>query len=341
MTPSEREAARQRRELIIRERRTQRELIVAYGQAIKELKTEIDEAKRLVVEAQSMGVSGTRWLTREHRLESTLEGLRIGLARYLTQITPHVVGLQSDQARQAIEDSYRLIQASLGDNRVGAIEFRPPDPSVVARLIGNAADGTPLGDLLREAAGPAVNEARQTILVGVARGQHPSVIARKLRQVAKITAVRALAISRTESLRAYRQVTSNTLQQNPGVVTGWYWQSACDMRTCPACWGMTGSFHPVDESLNSHVNCRCSMVPATKTWAELGFEGIPSPDGPQVAPGEDTFAALTRPEQRQILGPGKYDAFTAGASLRDMAHDTHSPRWGKGIRTARVRDLVA
>ncbi len=41
----------------------------------------------------------------------------------------------------------------------------------------------------------------------------------------------------------------------------------------------------VADSIITH-NCRCVLVPVTKTWEELGFEGIEEPEGTRIARGE-------------------------------------------------------
>jgi hypothetical protein len=103
---------------------------------------------------------------------------------------------------------------------------------------------------------------------------------------------------------------------------------------------MHGTVHPLDEPFASHPNCRCQATPITKTWAELGFTGIP--DLPEPEPGSAVFARLSEAEQRQILGPGKLELFKAGKlELRDLVAVTNSRVWGKGRRERTLREVLS
>ena len=53
--------------------------------------------------------------------------------------------------------------------------------------------------------------------------------------------------------------------------SGWRWQAALTGNTCPVCISMHGSIHPVEEEMESHINCRCCSVPVTKSWEELAL----------------------------------------------------------------------
>ena len=75
---------------------------------------------------------------------------------------------------------------------------------------------------------------------------------------------RALRISRTETLRAYREATHRTYQQNSDVIEGWYWLASLSSsgRTCAARIALHGTFHANDERMKTQVNCRCAQLPA-------------------------------------------------------------------------------
>jgi hypothetical protein len=97
---------------------------------------------------------------------------------------------------------------------------------------------------------------------------------------------------------------------------------------------MHGTVHRLDERFASHPNCRCSPVPITKTWQEIGQElgvdlsGVRETRG-EIEPGPQIFAKLPEDQQRAILGPAKFAAYQAGAiGLEDLRGIRRDPRWG-------------
>lgn len=57
-------------------------------------------------------------------------------------------------------------------------------------------------------------------------------------------------------------------------------------------------------------NCRCTRVPLTKTWADLGID-LDEPD-PEPTGSQEWFDSQAEAVQKQILGPGKYAAYKRG-----------------------------
>ena len=119
------------------------------------------------------------------------------------------------------------------------------------------------------------------------------------------------------------------------------WVASLDTRTCGLCLGMHGTEHLLDEELDSHVSCRCSPAPLTRSWSELGFgDDIPE-TSLDVGSGEEWFAKQPETVQRRVLGPGKLVEYQAGRlKLGDLAQTTVDPVWGPGLREKPLRDLV-
>jgi SPP1 gp7 family putative phage head morphogenesis protein len=169
-------------------------------------------------------------------------------------------------------------------------------------------------------------------------GQNPRVIAAQIRTALGGNLARALTIARTEMLGVYREAARRTYSANP-IVTGWVWWSALDRRTCPVCWAQHGTFHEPSEPFGGHPSCRCSMLPSTKGWKELGFD-VPE-TRVDVKPGEEVFAGLDADTQRFILGPKKFEAYARGdITLPDLVKETHSPRWGIGHAERSLDDAL-
>jgi SPP1 gp7 family putative phage head morphogenesis protein len=254
--------------------------------------------------------------------------------------------IRAEQAKavaQAQADAEALARAGMGQPPPGiTATFNRLPSSAVADLVGVLADGTPLADLLDAYGAVASGEIKDALITGLARGLHPFEIARNVRGAMDGNAVRALTVARTETLRAYRESSLRFFKANSDIVTGWIWWSARDKTTCPVCWAEHGSKHSLDEHFGSHPNCRCTQLPITKTWAELGFGDVPGDAPLDVPTGPELFAALSPQMQRAILGRAKYAAYKAGdLDLADVVKVTRDPRWGLTRSERSLRDILA
>ena len=124
--------------------------------------------------------------------------------------------------------------------------------------------------------------------------------------------LRAENIARTEMLDATRVAAHMVDKANADVLQDWVWFTHLDSVACRSCVGMHGQTFPLeDPGPLDHQSGRCARIPQTKSWAELGFPGIPEPES--VLPdAEAWFAGLTEKRQRDILGARGYDAWKDG-----------------------------
>jgi len=185
---------------------------------------------------------------------------------------------------------------------------------------------------LRPLSADAYDAVRRELLRGVAAGSNPRATA--LRIIARTERgfngglARALTIARTETLDAHRAAAHLACQEHADVLKGWRWYTALDANTCPACIGMAGSFHQVDEpGPEGHPNCRCVAIPVVKAWAELGVDHVEEP--PDLFPDAQAwFDDLGEGEQRRILGPARYAAYRAGGyPMKGWAHRRSNTGW--------------
>ncbi len=164
--------------------------------------------------------------------------------------------------------------------------------------------------------GRMAEQMRGELVRSVAVGINPRDAARRI--VARCQGVfdgglaRANVIARTEMLDAYRVAAQQSHKAAADVLQGWMWWSEMGLRTCPSCWAQHGSVHDLDEpGPQDHHQGRCSRVPVTKSWADLGLEGIDDPVS-AVPDAEERFAQLTEAQQREILGPKRFEAWQQG-----------------------------
>ena len=177
---------------------------------------------------------------------------------------------------------------------------------------------------------------RRELIRGVASGSNPRATAARIMRRTERRFVgglnRALVIARTETLDASREAARLARTQHADVLGGWTWISALDVRTCPSCWAMHGSVHPVEDfGPDDHQQGRCTAMPTTKSWADLGID-VEEP--PSLLPtAGDRFDELDEDTQRAILGTRRFDAWQAG----DFPMDSWSVRRSNdGWRDSRV-----
>jgi hypothetical protein len=189
----------------------------------------------------------------------------------------------------------------------------------------------------------AATAAQDAIRQGVIAGRGPAVIARALMDATDISLISALNTSRTEAMYALRSATLANYQANSDVVESWIWFASGN--ACAMCLAMAGSEHSLDEDMESHNNCSCTSVPKTKSWADIfAGTGIDASDIPEttidVPQGQDIFDSKSEAEQRDLLGPSKYNAYKAGdITLADLVGTSHSAVWGTSRYERSLKDM--
>lgn len=244
-------------------------------------------------------------------------------------------------ANLAADQALALMDAAIGP--------RPPSVSYTFNRLPKAAlqefagalqSDSPLTKLLDGFGAEASKRLQDALFQGVALGEGPRALADRMRVDLGGNAVRALVIVRDTTLGVSRRASLATYQANGDVCEGWTWHSALSDRTCAVCFALHGQVFGLDVPFFSHNGCRCAAIPRTKSWAELGFSGIPD-TRPEIPDGADVFAGLDEGVQRQILGPGKYSLYQSGKlGLSDLVAETNSGVWGPGRRVRTLAEVV-
>lgn len=182
----------------------------------------------------------------------------------------------------------------------------------------------------------AANEAMlRSLIRAVPEGASPRTAARRM--VGAVEGrfngglARALTISRTEILDAYRRGASAQQRANRDILDGWVWTAQLDSRTCPSCVAEHGTLHDLDEfGPDDHQNGRCARTPHVRPWSELGFS-IPEPPD-LIGTGREWFDGQPESTQLAIMGDKRLEALRSGR----LAWDDVSVR----RRTAGWRDSM-
>jgi SPP1 gp7 family putative phage head morphogenesis protein len=201
--------------------------------------------------------------------------------------------------------------------------------AAIENLVGMLGDGSPLKTLLDQLPGDGRRIVSEGLLEAVSLGIGPAATARKIRQALDFNQMRALMISRTETLRAYRTATLQSYQANAETVRGWYWRSARSSRSCAACIALDGIFFQLNEPSRNHVRCRCTLLPGIKSV--------------KVDRGTDWFDEQDEQTQRDILGTDAgFEAFKSGKlKLEDFVGLERDAQWGDSFHQLSVKRALA
>jgi SPP1 gp7 family putative phage head morphogenesis protein len=332
-------AERFRRELLRCERATTSEMVRAYSESWKRIKVQIDKLTHRWWEAVQAGEKpAASWPFEFERLQMLQRQVEAEIGRFARFAETRIAAEQWEAVRAAARYAEQMVDAAMPPGLAYRWDRLPVE--AVEDLAGFTQSGSPLRTLL-DRLGPAASESiRKALISGLALGKNPREIARQARAALGGNLVRALTISRTETLRACREATRRNYQANNDVVKGWVWHAACDPRTCVMCYAMHGTKHSLEEVLDDHPNGRCAMLPETKSWDELGFEGVQETRA-GVETGELLFAKLTEEQQRQVLGNAGYEAYKAGAvKLSDFVGRKQSSSWGTTRYARSLREIL-
>ncbi len=152
---------------------------------------------------------------------------------------------------------------------------------------------------------------------------------------------RALAVATTETMDAHRWAALAGRLANSEVLAGYRWTCHYGPRTCPACIAMDGTVFPIDDGgPNDHVRGRCTATPLTRSWADLGIEGLDEPEA-VTRTARDWFAEQDEATQRAILGPGRLKAMQDGRiGWDDVARARTNAGWRNSVEVTPLRDLI-
>ncbi|RHA38731.1 phage minor head protein [Cellulomonas rhizosphaerae] len=191
----------------------------------------------------------------------------------------------------------------------------------------------------------AQDQMRRVLIRGVAVGDNPRVAAaemlRRVEGAFNGGLTRAMVIARTEMLDAHREAARGWRVGNADVCTGWTWLAQLDRRTCPSCWAKHGSHHDIaEQGPEDHQQGRCTAVPTSKTWKQLGFD-IDEPES-LMPDARKVFDAMPRKDQLAVMGPARLKMLDDGDL--DLPHLTQlksTPGWRDSWVTTPVKDLRA
>lgn len=291
----------------------------------------------LLAEIETLSAAGETLsrakLLQLERYHALVAQVQVEMAKYVDDFAaPFITAGQSQMAGFGLSDAAQATRTSFyTSGSVGPAFARLP-VGATQFMVGLAGDGSPLLTLLesRIVADPtAIIQITNTLLESTALGINPRVTARLIKDQLAGNLNKAMQIARTEQLRVYRE--SSRLQyQQSGVVTGYKRLSARDGRVCPACLMADGQVLRLEIVFAEHPQGRCTLVPV-----------VIGADAPEWETGQEWFLRQPEDVQRQILGPGRLDAYQDGQfKLDDLVTERKSSVWGDALVPTPLKDLV-
>jgi SPP1 gp7 family putative phage head morphogenesis protein len=318
--------------LLRRDVAAQSRLLAEYSRVFGRILRQLARLNQQIEDARARGETvDFAWLLRQERYAALLNQVDDEFRKFADYTERVITAQQADAVQSARADSQALMNAAASEAGISATFNRLP-ASAVENLVGFLSDGSPLSTLLNSFGPVARQKAEGVLIEAVALGRNPRAIQTALAEALGVNRRRALAIARTETIRAYREATHRSFQQDSDVLEGWYWLAAKSSRTCAACLALDGTFHKLNERMAAHVNCRCTQIP--------GIKGEPSPI---EQTGSQWFAQQDAKTQADILGsPAAAEAYRAGqVRLEDFVGLDRNPRWGDSYHQIGLKRALA
>jgi hypothetical protein len=197
--------------------------------------------------------------------------------------------------------------------------------------------------LTRPLSADATEAMRRSLIRGIAVGDNPRTAAadmlRRMEGDFNGGLGRAVNVARTEMLSAYRETSRYAHSANADVLAGWVWHASLGPRCCPSCWALNGTVHGLDEpGPQDHQQGRCSRLPKTKSWRELGFDLDEPPD--LIPDARAKWFAMSRADQDALFGPARAEMVRSGqVEWGQLASRRSNPGWRDSYVPTSVRDL--
>lgn len=328
--------------LLTGETAARREVAQAYAATKRTALQRIDKLESMIIEAGDK--ASPSWAFQQRRLRALMDAMTTDQAQSAAVAAERLKKAQLTFAEMAAPAQQRLVMDTAPKRILAQASFVQPSMAPVKSMVGYLADGTPVHDVLVKHAGEYAADMRSTLQTGLAVGDPGRRIGAALRDITDGSAWSMMRIVRTESMRAYREATTNWYDANSDVVQGWMWLTAEDERTCPFCLMMSGTKHLAAERMESHPCCRCSQLPVTVGFAEitgLAPKVETSAGMVKLPTGDDWLRDQPEHTQNLVMGIGAAQAWRDGdITLDDLYRRTHDPDWGTVYRRVPLKELL-
>jgi len=324
-----------------------RSLTAAWVRAWDEVVFEVVAAIGELLQAGNGNWPTRRQIERTARAVRALDVIGQTLERLAALTRSQTVTGATEAARLGFQTQGDLIASQLpyGSTQAYAARYQRQQPDAIDAIVRRTAEQInarrwPLAE-------EATRRMKQELIRGVVVGDNPREAAarmtRNLEGAFNGGLTRALNLARTEILDSHRAAAEVGQEQHEDVLEGWVWHAELNNsrgRTCPSCWALHGKIFPLSvPGPIDHQQGRCSRTPKTKSWADLGFEGIDEPDD-LIPDARAIFDALPESEQVAIMGRARLDLLRSGeVTWEDLSELRTTPEWRDSWGVRPVKDL--
>lgn len=319
---------------------TTRTLTARWATAWRELSTEWETAISQIIATQTAGETlHAGQIAQLERVTRALTATAEQLVTLTDGIPDAIDGPLNEILADTTAATRQIVAAQLPATlRPGfALVSKPAMNAIIERTMNQVhAASWPLTD-------DAISAMKTTLIRAVPSGWAPGRAAGEMLERTQTEfnggLSRAMTIARTEMLDAHRSAAGQLYTANKDVIQSWVWTAHLDARTCPACIAMHGTEHSVETpGPEGHQNCRCTGIPKTKSWAELGFPELDEPA--DALPDASQWIDDNPAAAQRALGKTRYDMLTAGdITLNDLATKRHNTGWRDSWHATPIRDL--
>lgn len=185
----------------------------------------------------------------------------------------------------AVGDDFKGLAAYEGRFQLNAIQSAYPIElslnAIPAAQLHSAAMSRPFqGKILRDwwkDQEYSTQRAYQAAMrLGFVEGESLSQISRRVRDVGDMSKRQTEAVIRTATNHMAQTARNQVVKANEELFSHEVWSATLDGRTTAICRGRDGKKYRIGEGPYppAHLGCRSARVPVTKTWKELGFDGM-------------------------------------------------------------------
>lgn len=319
-----------------------RALTARWAQAWQELSQEWQDVFTVIIGQKAAGNPLTPWqIAQLNRTQRALASTGAKLRELAAELGPDLDDALRQVVNQTADLNGEILRSQMPplDSRI-LPSFTRTDQAALEQIIERSMTNVVAASMpITE---ESLDAVKSSLIRAVPSGWHPNAAAaemlRRVRGSFSGGLTRALRIARTEMLDAHRAANRASNAANSSV-TAVVWHAELSPRTCPSCIAKHGQEYPPDTpGPYDHQNGRCTFIPKTKSWYDLGFPELEEP--PDVFQDSQSWINENPEDAIAAMGPDRYRMLQDGQiSIGDLSTRVENPAWRPSYNATSITDL--